>query len=110
MRGVPSCTHDSGWEFQMRIIVGFVLGCCLSCVPVWAQAISTSQIKGTVQDPSGSVVPGAEVTVTQTDTSVARTVTTGADGGYLFTELAVGPYQLQVVKQGFSKSVQSGIV
>ena len=45
---------------------------------MWAQAISTSQIKGTVLDPSGSVVPGAEVSVTQTDTGIARTATTGA--------------------------------
>ena len=42
-----------------------------ACVGLWAQAISTSQIKGTVQDPSGSVVPGAEVTVTQCPSRVA---------------------------------------
>ena len=82
----------------MRIIGGFLLGCVFACTTIWAQAISTSQIKGTVQDPSGSVVPGADVTVTQTDTGIARNVTTGADGGYLFNELPVGPYQLQVTK------------
>ena len=94
----------------MKIAGGLFLVCFFACVSLWAQAVSTSQIKGTVQDPSGSVVPGAEVTVTQTDTGVTRNVTTGADGSYLFTELPVGPYQLQVVKAGFSKSVQSGIV
>ena len=94
----------------MRIIGGLVFGCLFACATIWAQAISTSQIKGTVQDPSGSVVPGADVTVTQTDTGIARNVTTGADGGYLFNELPVGPYQLQVTKAGFSKAVQSGIV
>ena len=94
----------------MRIIVRLLLGCSLACVAVWGQAISTSQLKGTVQDPSGSAIPGAVVTVTQTATGISRSVTTGADGGYLFTELAVGPYQLQVTKEGFSKSVHSGIV
>ena len=78
----------------MKTILSLLLGCCASAT-IWAQAISTSQIKGTVLDPSGSVVPGAEVTVTQTDTGVARTVTTGAEGGYLFTELPVGPYQFR---------------
>ena len=91
-------------------IAGLLTVCTLFSIALWGQAISTSQIKGTVQDPSGSVVPGADVTVTQTDTNVSRTVTTGADGSYLFTELPVGPYQLQVAKQGFSKAVQSGIV
>ncbi len=94
----------------MKIAGGIFLVCFFTCVTLWAQAVSTSQIKGTVQDPSGSVVPGAEVTVTQTDTGVARNVTTGADGSYLFTELPIGPYQIQVTKAGFSKSVQSGIV
>src|SRR5580692_2760309 len=98
------------WEVFVRIVIGFVLGCIFACATIWAQAISTSQIKGTVQDPSGSVVPGADVTVTQTDTGIARNVTTGADGSFLFNELAVGPYTLQVTKAGFSKAVQSGIV
>ena len=62
-----------GGRFRMRIIGSFLLGCFFACVTLWAQAVSTSQLKGTVQDPSGSVVPGAEVTVTQTDTGVART-------------------------------------
>ena len=52
----------------------------------------------------------ARVTVTQTATGASRTVTTDADGGYSFPNLPVGPYQLQVRKQGFSAYVQTGIV
>jgi hypothetical protein len=77
---------------------------------MWGQAISTSQIKGTVQDTSGSAVPGAEVKATQTGTGTSRTATTAADGSYLLPDLAVGPYQLEVTKQGFSKYVQTGII
>jgi len=77
---------------------------------VWAQAVSTSEIKGTVQDSSGSAVPGAEVKVTQTGTGLIRTVITGTDGGYTVTDLPPGPYQLEAVKEGFSKYVQTGIV
>jgi Carboxypeptidase regulatory-like domain len=79
-----------------------------SCAVCWAQ--STAQIHGTVQDASGSAVPGAEVKATQTATGVVRTVTTGQDGGYVLTNLPLGPYQLEVTKEGFTKSVQSGIV
>lgn len=93
----------------MRSLTAILLACIVPA-SLCAQAISTSQIKGTVQDPTGSVVPGADVTVTQTETNVSRSVMTGADGGYLFTELPVGHYTLQVTKEGFSKAVQSGIV
>ena len=76
----------------------------------WAQAISTSQIQGTVQDSTGLAVPAAEVKVTHTDTGAIRTIITGADGGYVLTNLPIGPYQLEVSKEGFAKYVQKGIV
>ena len=44
-----------------------------------AQTISTSQIRGTVQDASGGAVPGAQVKLTQTATGAVRTTATGAD-------------------------------
>ena len=77
---------------------------------MWSQDVSTSQIKGTVEDPTGAAVAGAEVKVTQTDTGAVRTATTETDGSYLLTSLPVGPYRLEVTKVGFSKYVQSGIV
>jgi hypothetical protein len=63
-----------------------------------------------VQDSSGGAVPGAEVKATQTATGLVRTIVSGADGSYVLTNLPVGPYQLEVTKDGFSKYVQSGIV
>ncbi|HJT89510.1 MAG TPA: carboxypeptidase-like regulatory domain-containing protein, partial [Bryobacteraceae bacterium] len=79
-------------------------------IAVWGQAVSTSQIKGTVHDASGLAVPGASVKATQTATGAARTTVSGADGGYVLTDLPVGPYQLEVTKEGFTKYVQTGIV
>ena len=63
-----------------------------------------------MQDSSGLAVPGAEVTATQTATGLVRTVTSGADGSFVLTNLPIGPYQLVVSKEGFSKYVQAGIV
>ena len=80
----------------------------LSCAAIFAQA--TSQIQGVVRDASGSPVPGAEVKATQTDTGAVRNATTGNDGGYVLSNLAIGPYRLDVSKSGFSTYVQSGIV
>ena len=63
-----------------------------------------------MRDSSNAAIPGAEVTVTKTDTGMMRTVFTGADGTYTFPNLPVGPYQLKVVLQGFNTYVRDGIV
>ncbi|MEQ1887369.1 MAG: carboxypeptidase-like regulatory domain-containing protein, partial [Bryobacteraceae bacterium] len=80
----------------------------MGCISLWGQ--SSAQIHGTVQDASGAAVPGAEVKATQTETSVTRTTVSGADGGYVLTNLSVGPYRVEVAKEGFSKYAQSGLV
>jgi len=75
-----------------------------------AQSAAVSQITGTVRDSTGSVVAGANVTVTQTDTGFVRTGETEADGAYRLPSLPIGPYRLEAKKVGFSTFVQSGIV
>jgi hypothetical protein len=94
----------------MRIPVNVLFGFVLSCAGVWAQAVSTAQINGTVKDSSGLAVPGAEIKMTQTGTGAARSAISAADGGYVLPNLPIGPYVLEVSKEGFSKYVQSGIV
>ena len=56
-----------------------------------AQSAAVSQITGTVRDSTGSVVAGANVTVTQTDTGFVRTGETEADGAYRLPSLPIGP-------------------
>ena len=90
-------------RFHARVFLLLALGAL-----AWAQ--STSQIQGTVHDPAGAAVPGAEVKATQTDTGAVRTTTTGADGGYVLANLPIGPYRMEVTKPGFSTYAQTGIV
>jgi len=75
-----------------------------------AQTISTSQIRGVIQDSSGAAVAGANIRLTQTATGAVRVTTSAADGGYALPDLSVGSYDLEVTKEGFSKYVQKGIV
>ena len=81
----------------MRRIVFFIsaasLMLILSSAPIWAQA--TAQISGTVKDQSGAVLPGVEVTATQTDTGIARTTVTNETGSYVLSNLTTGPYRLE---------------
>src|SRR5579863_5562165 len=91
----------------MGTITRIVLGVLFTSAFVWAQ---TSQIDGNVRDASGLSIPGAAIKATQTQTGVVRNTTSGTDGGYVLTNLPVGPWLLEVTKEGFSKYVQSGIV
>ena len=75
-----------------------------------AQAVSTSQISGAVGDSTGLAVPGAQIKVTHLNTSAVRSATSGADGSYVLPSLPVGPYSLEVTKEGFAKYLQTGIV
>jgi len=78
-----------------------VLALC-SAVPTWAQSTSTGTIVGTVTDPSGAVVNGATVTLTDTSTKSARAGTTNDAGRYTFVDVPPGLYDLSISKQGFS--------
>jgi Carboxypeptidase regulatory-like domain len=81
------------------------------CFPLlYAGAQTTAEISGTVLDPSGAAVAGAQVQVTDVDTNAIRTTQTSDDGGYLLPSLPIGPYKLQVTKEGFVTYQQSGIV
>src|SRR5579871_5821803 len=89
---------------SMKVMFGVLLG----CTAMWAQG--TAQINGTVKDATGLAVPGAEVKVTQQATGAVRTATTGADGSYVLANLPIGPYQVEVSKEGFAKYLQAGVV
>jgi hypothetical protein len=75
----------------------------------WAQA-TTAQITGSVKDQSGAVLPGVEVTVTQTATGGKRSTLTNETGNYVLASLPLGPYMLEASLAGFRAYVQTGIV
>ena len=91
--------------FAVAAILLISVNTCL-----WAQAVSTAQISGTIKDQTGAVLPGAEVTVTQTETEAKRTAVSDETGSYILTNLPIGPYRLEVTLPGFRTYVQNGIV
>src|SRR5437867_9923230 len=83
----------------------FVVGCAAA----WAQG-ATAQISGTATDQSGAVLPGVEISATQTETGVSRSTLSNETGLYVLPNLPVGPYKLEASLAGFRSIVQSGIV
>jgi len=68
---------------------------------------TASRVTGTVSDPSGAVVPGATVTLTNEGTSVAFTAETTDSGTYVFDSVQVGIYTVTVEKQGFKRFIST---
>jgi len=85
--------------------------CLVLAVAGLASAQSfTGRIYGTVTDPAGAVIPGAQVSVTNLGTGrTARTITE-ENGNYMVSELPPGEYAVEVSAPGFKTFVQRGIV
>ena len=64
--------------------------------------LSTASVNGTVRDATGAVIPGAEVTLTDSATGTKRTTASNGSGSYAFVDVAPGDYTLTVTKQGFT--------
>ena len=83
----------------------FALLC--SSVAVHAQE-ATGRVIGTVTDPQGALVPGADVRVTETTTLRSRDTKTDGNGAYQVLALPIGTYQVRVTKPGFTPAVTAG--
>ncbi|HEX4951386.1 MAG TPA: carboxypeptidase regulatory-like domain-containing protein [Blastocatellia bacterium] len=86
--------------------------CLLLCASTgaWAQLRIVGAVSGTVQDPTGAVVPNASVTLKDEQTGIARTTTSTEKGTFLFPDLATGSYEITVTVQGFQTYVLPKIV
>ncbi|MGH9883526.1 MAG: TonB-dependent receptor domain-containing protein, partial [Pyrinomonadaceae bacterium] len=79
--------------FAISLIVGFATAATAQ--------VTTGTISGTVTDPNGAVVTGADVKATNLDTAALRTTTSDGDGHFAFTLLPPGRYRVDVNAQGF---------
>ncbi|MFN8096496.1 MAG: carboxypeptidase regulatory-like domain-containing protein [Vicinamibacteria bacterium] len=73
--------------------------------PAWAQK-TVGEVRGTVADTSGAVLPGATVTLTNVNTGYTRDVATDAKGDFVFPVVDPGSYRVDVTLQGFRKYSQ----
>ncbi len=90
-----------------RSQLGVMLLCILiSCSVAFGQTATTS-LRGTVKDPSGALVPGATVTITDQGVGKVFTATTNSAGTYQFIQLSPAKYLLTVTASGFGTSTET---
>lgn len=81
--------------------LGWILLCILSTVTLsFGQTASTS-LRGTIKDPTGALVPGAKVTITNSATGATFSAVSDNSGNYIFPQIPPAKYAIKVSAQGF---------
>lgn len=115
---IPGVTRTSGRDGNQcrrlvapgfpRFILWFALVAVICLVPAFSQS-DRGTLTGTVTDPTGAVVMGAEVVAVNSQSgAVHKTVTTGT-GNFTLPSLPAGGYEVSIEASGFKRYVQKGI-
>jgi len=89
------------------ILIG-VLILCLTAFPVFGQ--NTAELRGTVTDSTGGVLPGVSVTLINKGSGQERSQLTDSSGSYVFAALSNGEYALKAELIGFRTQIREGII
>jgi hypothetical protein len=88
-------------------MAGIAVVALLAILVPLAAAQSTSQLNGSVTDPSGASVAGAKIVLTESATGFQRTATSNSSGLYQFLDVPPGDYKLEANAKGFAPFVAS---
>jgi hypothetical protein len=94
----------------MRFRSGALLILVLLLATATFAQIDTGIISGKVVDPSGAVVPGAQITVTQIETNTQSVGQTNEDGMFRVPSLKSGSYRINVTAAGFKGLTREGLI
>jgi len=110
---VGSMQHERWYELSTRCKQGvrYAVGvmAALALLGSLVAAQSTSQLNGSVTDPSGAAVSGAKIILTEPATGLQRTVTSNSSGLYQFLDVPPGNYRLEATASGFASYVASKV-
>ncbi|MEY2413494.1 MAG: hypothetical protein QOD84_2100, partial [Acidobacteriaceae bacterium] len=87
---------------SLKVVVSIVA--LMAALPVFGQT-GTSTIRGTITDPAGRLVSGANVTITNVETNGKRSTVSTDAGTYVFDLIPPAEYSMEVEAKGFKKNV-----
>jgi len=90
-----------------KSLSGWILVCILSTVSLAFGQIATTSLRGVIKDPSGAVLPGASVTITDSATGKSISTTSSPSGLYVFPQIAPSKYTIKVSAAGFGDQIKS---
>jgi len=93
------------WRKTLFVLVLIGVGAGLG----FAQSVNSGDIRGTVTDQSGALMPGATVTVLNVDTGITKDFVTNQDGVYDTSSIVIGRYKVTFTNPGFETLVRGPI-
>src|SRR2546430_5204617 len=93
---------------SLRALLVAALSLCMA-VAGFAQSTNSSDLRGTVTDSTGAVIPGATVTIVNTETGVTTNLKTNDAGIYDSVSIRPGKYRVTFTKEGFNRLVRDGV-
>ena len=93
------------WKFRLAL-----LGLCLLVTTAGLAQTTTGRIVGTAGDETGAVIPGVEVTITDSATGLVRSLITGESGVFSAPSLPPASYDVQASLPGFQTELRTGVV
>ena len=107
--GAPGSCLIVFWPAVARVLSAALLIVCMAGFGL-AQNTNSGDIRGTVTDATGAVVPGVTITLLNVDTGVSKELVTNSVGLYDAVSILPGRYKITFTKEGFGKVVRDGIV
>ncbi len=102
--------NTAGSKFKyFSVVFSFLFFALTVSSPAWGQSTNAT-LTGTVTDPSGAAVAGAELTLTNSATKLSLNFVSGENGEYSFRSLDPGTYEMKVAKEGFVTYIQKDII
>jgi len=105
VRSLPTCNKAASAVLRSRLVLAFTFAVAIAG---WAAA--GGSISGTVRDPSGAVIPGAALTLTNTALKSQYRATADAKGFYSFPALSVGHYDLVIQAPSFKTQNKTNLI
>src|SRR6476659_7675020 len=97
-------------KYRGITLLGLIATGLAGSVLLYGQARDTGSVFGNITDAQAATVPGAVVKLTSIATVAVRQTSSDSNGGFVFTLLPVGSYNLSVEHPGFRKSERRGIL
>lgn len=91
-----------------RMVRALVAAFCFAATLAFGQ-VDQGTVTGVVQDASGAVIRGAQVTLTETDTGLVLKRQSDSSGIYVFSPVKIGHYQISATAPGFQSTVQQNL-
>ena len=89
--------------------IALVVGVFVMCATSAHAQFDSANISGVVQDTTGAILPGVDVTLTNVGTKIARQAVTNEAGLYTFPNVPVGEYQITAMLSGFKPITKAGV-